>query len=192
MTISHKKIEHSELIKEVSGLVHAITGIQLGERQYHMVESRTKKRIIQLGLKNEEEYYHYLQLNKNAEIKALVSLLTTHHTAFFRELKHFEFLENTGLPTLISLKRKKNDKTIKIWSTACSRGQEVYSLSMFMLHYLRTNAPDFTYEILGTDVDPESIEIAKNAVYLKKDIEEIPLHFLLDHWAKGTEEIKDY
>jgi chemotaxis protein methyltransferase CheR len=157
-----------------------------------MVRSRLSKRISDLGLTSEVQYLEYLRNNLPGETPALISLLTTHHTYFFREFAHFEFLANIGLKRLVDAARRRGDKTLRFWSAAASRGQEAYSLSMFLAYHLHQIAPDFTYKIFGTDIDSESVAIAKNGVYLKKEVQEIPLNYYGNHWAKGTGDIQDY
>lgn len=180
------------LVLEVSKHVSALTGIQLGERQASMVLNRIKRRILELRLNDEKTYLDYFLKNRELESAALVSLLTTHHTYFFREFSHFEFLAKTALPKLIEKKRQTGDKTIRIWSAACSTGQEVYSLAMFLDYYITQNAKDFSYEVRGTDVDPASVKMAVNGVYKLNEIQEVPMQFLNNHWAKGTGDIADF
>ncbi|MDR3607847.1 MAG: CheR family methyltransferase [Oligoflexia bacterium] len=183
---------HSDLIQQISLVVMEITGVQLKDRQRSMVEARLTKRMLELGLKTDEEYLHYFNSHREAEVAALVSLLTTHHTYFFREFAHFEYLERTGLRVAVEAAKARGERIIRIWSAACSRGQEVYSLAMFLNQHLKRLAPDFSYEILGTDVDPESVAIAKNGVFQYRDIKEVPLQFVSGNWARGTGEIADY
>ncbi len=180
------------LIEKVSALVNKITGVQLGASQKVMVQSRLVKRLSDLKLSSSEDYLDYLAKNEVEETQSLVSLLTTHHTYFFREFAHFEHLQNKILPRAISDARARGDKKIRVWSAACSHGQEVYSLSMFLQYCLKTQAPDCTYEILGTDVDSESVAIARNGVYQWSEIKEAPMHFIAGNWARGTGEIAAY
>jgi chemotaxis protein methyltransferase CheR len=179
------------LVQIVSKIVMGITGVQLGEKQASMVQSRISKRISDLGLETEDDYLDYLESHREKESAALVSLLTTHHTYFFREAAHFDFLEKQALSALVARKRKSGDKKIRIWSAAASRGQESYSLSLCVNEWLRKNAPEMSYEILGTDVDPESIEIARNGVYHIKEVQSLPIHYM-EMWAKGTGDITQY
>ncbi|RYZ77293.1 MAG: response regulator [Proteobacteria bacterium] len=183
---------NDRLIDEISKLVNSLTGIQLGEKQRSMVSSRVKKRMSTLGLHTDADYSAHLRAHAETETAYLVSLLTTHHTYFFREFAHFEHLEKTALPGLIKEKKKVGSKKITVWSAACSTGQEVYSLAMFLDYYFSKHAPDFTYEILGTDVDPASVKAAANGVFRAKEIKEVPLQFLGRHWAKGTGDIADF
>ena len=181
-----------DAIDKISKIASELTGVQLGERQRSMVETRLGRRLAQLKLKNLDEYHTYLTENFNVESRALISLLTTHHTFFFREFLHFKFLEDQAFDKLVEVARTRPDKTIRIWSAACSRGQEVYSLAMFFDKLLRERAPDVKYQILGTDVDIESVKWAQNGVYNKNEIKEVPLAYLTNNWARGTGKIADF
>lgn len=179
-------------IKAICDEIARLTGVQLGEKQLSMVVSRLRRRAIDLGLTDLEQYVAFFRENKVKETDALISLLTTHHTFFFREFSHFQFLETKGLEAVVSAAKRRGSNKIRIWSAACSRGQECYSLSMFMAHHLPKIAPGFSYEILGTDVDAESIGIANNGVYRRDEIKSVPFQYLGTHWTKGTGEIADF
>jgi chemotaxis protein methyltransferase CheR len=183
------------LIQEVSRLVSVLTGVQLGEKQYSMVESRLSKRLMQLGIETSSEYFNYLNENFESESQALVSLLTTHHSFFFREFTHFDFLlrdTTNGLASIAARVRKEGRSVIRVWSSACSRGQEVYSLAMFLNRHLKEVAPDLKFEIVGSDVDSESIEFAKNGVFTWDEVKEIPATYMEGSWARGTKEISRF
>lgn len=180
-----------KVIDKVSTIVHQISGNRLGEKQAYMVETRIKKRMIELGVKDANEYLNYIDQNYERESGVLVGLITTHHTFFFREFPHFEILKKT-LPDLVEQVKKRGEKTLKIWSAACSRGHEVYSLAMFLECYLKDIDPAISYKILGTDIDVESVKVANNGVYHQNEIKEIPMNFLANHWAKGTGDISMY
>jgi len=180
------------VLNEVSELVSKLTGIQLGEKQRPMVENRLKTRMVRLGHSSFQDYLRYLKAHLESESQALLSLMTTHHTYFFREFTQFEHLLNHGLNSMIEEARLRPDKKIKIWSAACSRGQEVYSLAMFFDFHLKAAAPDVSFEIIGTDVDPESVEISKNGVYKNEELKKSPAMYLGSHWVQGTGNVKNF
>lgn len=182
---SPSRPEDKAAVDEVCKIVSEMSGIQLGEKQYSMVENRLKSRLLRLSLKTFSEYLVHLKKNKESESQALLSLMTTHHTFFFREFGHFEYLLNHVLPQAIEVARSRNDKTIHIWSAACSRGQEVYSLAMFMVFHLKLMAPDVKFHIWGTDVDPESVERGKQGVYRSEEIKQSPAMYVDGHWVRG-------
>ena len=90
------------LIEKVSNVVHKISGNRLGDKQAYMVETRVKKRMMELGIKSASEYMSYIDENLEHESYILVGLITTHHTFFFREFPHFEILRNK-LPELMAI-----------------------------------------------------------------------------------------
>lgn len=184
--------KETDLYTHLSSEVMRLTGVQLGEKQRSMVEARLQKRFLDLGLRGLSEYQEYFERHESEEIQALIGVLTTHHTYFFREFAHFEYIAEHVLPELIPIVMKRPDRTLHVWSAAVSRGQEAYSIAMFLHHHLKKMGPEIRVKILGTDVDPQSVKIAANGVYQRKEISEVPLTYLGDHWARGTGEISDF
>lgn len=183
--------EFVAVIDKVSSIVHKISGNRLGERQAYMVETRVKKRMIELGIKDARDYLRYIDQNYERESGVLVGLITTHHTFFFREFPHFELLKSK-LPDLVFQVKKRGEKCLKIWSAACSRGQEVYSLAMFLDYHLAQLDATMTFKILGTDIDAESVKVANNGVFHQNEIKEIPMMYMGTNWARGTGDIAMY
>jgi len=138
--------------------------------------------MMKLGISSFSEYLDYFKKNDASETEALISLMTTHHTFFFREFNHFEYLRNVGLEALVRSLKAKSETKIRILSAACSKGQEVYSLAMFFQYHLKALAPNMDYEIIGTDIDPESIEYAKLGTYPKEELKSVPQVYLANFW----------
>lgn len=178
--------EQKNVIDAACAIVEKATGVQFGAKQMKMVESRLRRHLSELGL-DFSNYLPYLRENEEKEKEALISLLTTHHTYFFREFVHFEYVESVLTAIKENVLKRGGDK-IEVWSAACSRGQEVYSLAM----HLEAHLMGFPYRILGTDVDKDSVKIASNGVYKYEEIKEVPLSYLGNHWARGTGNISDY
>lgn len=175
------------LTSYVSEIVATESGNVLGDNQKSMVVNRLKKRLIDLGDLEPAEYYEYLKNNYSEEATHLVSLLTTHHTFFFREFCHFEYIIQ-NLDKIVRTVKERGDTKIRVLSAACSRGQEIYSLAMLFNFHLK-NYPGISYEIIGTDIDPESVKIGKNGVYPFSEVKSIPQIYLEGNWQKGTGEI---
>lgn len=178
-------------LNEVSKLVSSKVGVLLGDRQLHMVRSRMLKRARELNLEGLEAYSKYYYSNRVDELENLVSLLTTHHTFFFREIVHFNFLKK-NLVTLVNQVKKTGRNKLRIWSAACSRGHEVYSLAMFFEYHLKQVDPSMSYEIVGSDVCMESVAAAKNGVYRLGDIKTVPAVYMDNNWTRGKGELSDY
>lgn len=107
----------------------------------------------------------YLKLTESdeSEKSRLVSALSIHTTGWFRENPHFVMMQR------ILLKKVQGGQFFKLWSCACSTGEEVYSFALLCEEFRRFYA-DFSYSVLGTDIDPVSLETARKALYPKKHL----------------------
>jgi chemotaxis protein methyltransferase CheR len=181
-----------EIFSQIVGTIAERTGNVIGQKQVNMIESRLTKRAVTLGIASEAEYLAYFLKNREKEIDELISLLTVHHTYFFREFGQFEFLGSHVLPALVQKLKAEGRTKFRVWSSACSRGQEAYSLFMFIDQYLAVNAPSISFEILGSDIDKESVAIAANGVYAWDEVKEIPLAYLSKYWVRGQGEIAKF
>lgn len=179
------------LVKEISETVTKITGNVLEEKQRPMVESRLKRRCLDLKMTSPVEYKNHWKKNHEEENKILIGLLTTHFTSFFREFSHFEWLASE-LPAIVGNARKEGRRTIKIWSAASSKGQEVWSLCMWLQHHLPKIDPGMDWTVLGSDIDSASVKEAENGVYHKRELETAPRHLWEGHWLRGKGDIADW
>ncbi|MGE4133263.1 MAG: CheR family methyltransferase [Bdellovibrionales bacterium] len=176
-------------IERLAEIVREETGNQVMEKNFSMIESRIRAHLGRLGIEDMQAYWDYFEAHEELERDALQSLMTTHYTFFFREFAHFEILEKwwAAEKTRLMPRHQKDGQPIRIWSAACSRGQEVYSLAMFLDK--RMSIP---FEIFGSDVDAESVAFARNGVYPLKEVNTIPHEYLAGYWKKGTGSVKDY
>ncbi len=182
--------EWKKILPKIIKIVYDETGNQLTEKNYPMIQNRLLKRFSILGIKEPASYLDYLEKNLVTEKRMLISCATTHHTFFFREYFHFEDIEYKLINNILNHKK---DKTIKIWSAACSLGQEAYSLAMFFNKLKTQNKlKDFDYKILGTDVDYESVQYAQNSVYEFKELSQVPLYYVHGNWLRGKGELSSF
>jgi chemotaxis protein methyltransferase CheR len=178
------------LIDIVSKRMHEKTGNVFGSKQRPMLEARLRRHLRKINV-SIENYPIYLQQNQALEDEKLIALLTTHFTSFFREFVHFEWLLK-ALPGIVKQAKLNGRKEIKILSAACSRGHEVWSLAMWMETHLKSIDPQMSWTIVGTDIDVESISVASNGVYHKKEIEAAPRNLWEPFWQRGRGEIADW
>ena len=141
-----------------------LTGIDLSLYK----ETQMKRRITSLyekrGFNGFLDYYKHLGKDKYL-LNELLDRMTINVSNFFRNHKRWEVLERVILPELLSEK-----KTIKVWSAACSTGDEPYSLALVLA---RLNALKRA-SILATDIDQNVLEICKRGIYSEKSLEEVP------------------
>lgn len=179
-------------VSRIAEIVRQETGNQVQEKNYSMIEARMRSYMDRFHFTSMSEYWAHFEENERAERDAIAGLMTTHYTFFFREYLHFEILENwlkTESPRLLK-RYQENGRPVQVWSAACSRGQEVYSLAMFLEYHL--NPLGIPFQILGSDIDQESVNYAKNGVYPLKEVNSIPMHYLSKHVRKGTGDIKEF
>ncbi|PTM97674.1 protein-glutamate O-methyltransferase CheR [Mycoplana dimorpha] len=150
-------------LSEIAAMIYADAGIYLNETKASLVYSRLSKHIRSLGLKGFREYCALVSSPAGAQARReMLSHLTTNFTRFFRENHHFEHLKTEVLPELIA--RAKAGGRVRIWSAACSDGQEPYSIALTVLSML-PNASDYDFRILATDIDPKILAQARAGAY---------------------------
>ena len=176
------------LLKKLAHIVSREAGVRFTEKHLPMIGSRIKIRMMRIKTTNLNSYFTYLEKHYNEEIVQLVSLLTTHHTYFYRESVHFHALRDIYLPNLA----KNGTHNITVWSSACSKGHEPYSIAMEIEEFLARNRLNFSYRIYGTDIDSNCINFAKNGVYPKRDLIKLPDGWSDKYFSRGRGEISDY
>lgn len=161
MTQADYALSDSDFAK-LAALIHRETGILITSAKKTMLVSRLSRRMRPLNLNSVAEYVALLNSRDGeAEKRALVSVVTTNVTSFFREVHHFEALAALA-PVLLAKARA--GQRVRLWSAGCSTGQEPYSMAACLL----THAPDiaqYDLRILGTDIDPDVIETAKAGLF---------------------------
>lgn len=193
MSAALKETSYSwnNLIQDIASVMSKETGNIMGEKQFPMIESRMKRRCSELKITCPAEYKKYWSQHQAEENKYLIGLLTTHFTSFFREFSHFEWIAKE-LPSIVAHAKKENRSTIKIWSAACSKGQEVWSLCMWLQFHMPKIDPTMNWQVQGSDIDPVSVKEAENGVYHRRELETAPRHLWEGYWLKGSGDIADW
>ncbi len=142
-------------------LVKALTGIHLSDQKRELVYGRLTRRLRALQLRTFAEYRERLKGDER-ELAELCNAITTNLTSFFREPHHFQYLRDHVLAPLAA--NRHGSRRLRIWSAACSTGEEPYSIAMTVLEAL----PDIArwdVRILATDLDSDVLERARRGVY---------------------------
>lgn len=169
---------------QVSAFIEEHYGIQLPVTKLKMVEARLQKRLKMLQINSFTAYFdHVFSENGYAEYKQMIDLITTNKTDFFREPAHFDFLTQEILPEI--LKQKTSDDPIRIWSSASSSGEEVYSTLITLEEYFLKIFKKHPYKILGTDLSEQVLKKAVTAVYDEDRIATLPLYLKKRYFQKN-------
>jgi chemotaxis protein methyltransferase CheR len=177
---------------KLAQLIYSVSGISLKESKQTLLTSRLAGVLAQSGRKTFTEYYNSLIADTSgASVAALVDRITTNHTYFMREPAHFDFFRDTVLPYL---KSKVTDRDLRVWSAACSTGEEPYTLAMILDEFLDTEKSRWDCRVLATDLSEKVLKDASQGVYAPERIEPLPAlwkqRYLTRH-PDGNYEIAD-
>lgn len=165
--------------QRLCALIYDESGIALGDQKQSLVVSRLSKRLRELGLKTFVEYYeHVVNDPSREEFTRLLDLISTNKTDFFREPKHFEFLREEILPELT------REKRIRIWSSACSTGEEPYTIAMTLYDGVSDPA-QWDFKILATDLSTRVLAKAAAGLYDAERVRAVPLEIVRRHFLRG-------
>lgn len=157
---------------QIASFLKEETGIALTEAKATLVYSRLAKRIRKLGLANFDEYCAFAVSAAGAgERIEMMAALTTNVTRFFREPHHFEHFRTGVGPKLVQA--AKGGARVRMWSAACSSGEEPYSLALTLLG-LCPDIGRYDVRILASDIDPNIVAKARAGRYREDAIEPVP------------------
>lgn len=157
--------------------VHDEKGMDFTQYKEPSILRRIQSRLRKYNVNSYDEYIGIIDKNPD-EYDQLISALTINVTEFFRNPEAFEAIEHIVIPRIIAAKQKNNHKIIRIWSCGCSTGDEPYSLAMLFLEKLGGAREKFLLTIIGSDIDKEALEEARDMVYPKDRLREVSKHLL--------------
>ena len=195
MDLLIKRLTEEEFAK-FAKLIYEESGIFLKETKLTLLSNRLRKRLAALKLKEFSDYYDYLQKlageEKKKEYEELLDVVSTNETYFFRNERHFEALTDYCLPDLAKIKK---DRKLKIWSAACSTGEEPYTIAICVMEQMKF-FHGWDIEIIATDIAPSVLEFAREGYYSGRRIEKVPpellkKYFTIEDKEKGVYKIND-
>jgi len=149
-------------------LAYDKAGIAIKPEKVALVNARVAKRLRALCLDSPESYIDYLEADKSGEeLTRFLDLISTHFTSFFREKDHFDLLEEEARRWVTE-----GRKRVRLWSAACSTGEEPYSMAMALLDVPGLASVD--WRILATDIAVATLEEAKLGRYPQARLEGVP------------------
>lgn len=179
--------------------VYRETGIFLGPQKKALIVSRLGRRLRALGLPTFGAYFDYATSEDTNERITMIDSICTNETSFFRDKRQFDFLEHTLVPAWVEGARAgRRPKRARVWSAACSTGEEPYTIAMSLA---ATLPDDWQIEILATDLSTKALARATAGVWPIARAEQIPEQYLKRFMLKGvrsqegfmtaTEELRD-
>jgi len=166
-------------LRYVADLVHRRTSIRFGADKAYLIEARLLPLARQAGEADLDEYVRRLATDP-AEQRRAVDALTINETSWFRDTEPFRVLADVMLPHLLGARAAQ--RRLRIWSAASSSGQEAYSLAITCHEHL---PPDWTVEILATDVSETMVERVRRGRYGQVEMNRgLPATALVRHFTR--------
>lgn len=174
MAMMESKISLKEFVI-IRDLVKERTGIYIRDTRSDYLEYRLKDRMLATGIHSFEEYYYYLKYSPgtSGEFQSLINLITVQETSFFRNPDQLKSFQNVALKDLIDKKNKSGLRGFRVWSAACSTGEEPNTLAIIIneaLPYLF----NWDVEIIATDISTRALDLAKKGVYDETRFKDVP------------------
>jgi chemotaxis protein methyltransferase CheR len=157
--------------EDLSRYIYDYSGIKMPITKITMLEGRLRRRLRATGIGTLDAYCEYLfkQNGLATESTYLIDAVTTNKTDFFREPKHFEYVEQVVLPEMLAAGHKK----LRVWSSACSTGAEPYTMAMVLQEFASANR-EVDYRILATDLSTDVLQAAQRGVYPRDMVAPVP------------------
>lgn len=162
-------------------LIYQEAGISMSDAKQALVSGRLNRRVRHYGFDSYRAYFDYISEQEGddeqrTERQLAIDLLTTNETYFFREPKHFEYLESVLIPLW-----NQHGKPRRIWSAASSSGEEAYTLAMVCKAHAKV-----PIEIIGSDISRRVLDTASRARYPLAKAERIPEQYLKQSCLRGV------
>jgi chemotaxis protein methyltransferase CheR len=165
----------------ISGLLRRDAAIVLEPGKEYLVEARLMPLARQTGAATVSEFVLRAQKKPEPDVhRRIVDALTTNETSFFRDGEPFTAMTGMVMPELVTTRA--GSRHLRVWSAACSSGQEAYTLAM----QLHDNLPNgWSYEILGTDISTEVLARAEAGRYSQLEVNRgLPATALVKHFER--------
>ncbi len=175
----------TEVFAQLRELIYSRCGISFADSKKYLLESRLAKRLELRNLKSFDDYYYYLMYDrsKEEEVSVLINTIVTNETSFFRDQVQLDAFQKGVVPKIVESKKRGAKRTIRVWSAACSTGEEPYTLAMMLLE---TVGPEgWTLEVIGSDISDNVLNSAKKATYEQYSLRNAPPAFLSKYFANS-------
>ena len=168
-------------------IVYAQSGIYLRDGKESLVSARVAKLMRALGINSHRAYLkHVIADESGEEVIRMIDAISTNVTSFYRENEHFEFLKDKARKWLYE-----GAGRLRIWSAACSSGEEPYSIGITLREAAHNDFVDM--KILSTDISTQILDRARRGVYKKENVKPVPPTLLKKYFdIKGNGHERQY
>ena len=166
-----------DLFRTINAMIYEWTGVRYDDKKLYLLENRIRRRLRDLGLPGFEEYVRLLKSASGGERDVFIDLVTIHETFFFRNAPQLNVFVSTALRETVGRLSARGERSMRIWSAACSTGEEPYTLAM-MIEMERALPPGMDFTILATDISAEAVKTARRGLYGPYSIRNTPPEYI--------------
>lgn len=168
--------------RELRDFIYEKTGIYVPDNKKYFLENRLSRILKEKNFRSYEDYLYYLKYSSTKQdIARLFDAVTTNETFFFREPQQFDVFANNLLPQIVKENAQMGRKDIKIWSAACSTGEEPYTIAMILLE--KSDLAMIRKEIYASDISESVLMSARRGIYGGYSIRNIPPQYLAKYFT---------
>ena len=178
-----------EDFQSIRDLVNRKTGLFFDEKKTYFVTNRLSRRMEEIGCDNVKDYIRTLNYDLE-EFSNFVDSLTINETYFFRDYPQLRMFAEEILPLVCEEKRKKHNKSLRIWSAGCSSGEEPYTIVIILLEMIE-DLYSWRVEILGTDINRRALKMCREATYTERSLKDVPLEYREKYFIPYQEQYQD-
>jgi chemotaxis protein methyltransferase CheR len=182
-----EQVSDTELTR-YAHLIYERTGVRVSPQKKALLSNRLRRRLRSTGIESFEEYYHHLKRlpPQHEEWDAFLQEITTHETYLFRDQSHWNWLRNVYLPERMEARASGGPSWLRIWSAACSTGDEAYTAASCIAACL-TDLNPWKIQILGTDIGKGAVDQAKNAAFGERAMRLVPEAYKKSYFTKAKD-----
>lgn len=163
-----------EQFEKLRGIIYQRSGIHFPDAKKYVLESRLGHRLSELEMEDYDQYIAFLSIGpyQADEFQEMFNRITINETSFFRNEPQLDVFERKILPEI--LEARKSSKRLRIWSAACSSGEEPYTLAIMVSRTLGVRLGDWHVEIMGTDISEKVLKVAESGRYTNYSMRSTP------------------
>lgn len=182
MDLSQLSDEEFNALRDI---MYGASGVKLLPTKKPLVIARLRRRLKELGISSFRDYLKLIDSPRSGEIEIFINAITTNETFFYRHPEHFHFLVKKAFPFFLARGDGLAHPEIRIWSAACSSGEEPYSIAIACREFFKSH-PSWRVAIYASDINSAVLDFCRKAVYSERSIQQLP-HCLRKQYFTGME-----
>lgn len=172
-----------ELFARLRTFIYDKTGIYFQDNKRYLLESRIGRRVNALKMPGFNAYFNFITNGGlSREMPLLVNSITINETFFYRNVAKFDIMENELIPALVKKRMEDGSRRIRVWSAACSTGDEAYTVALIIREKLQPRYPHIKFEVVGTDINTDVVDKARAGIYGEYAVRNVPPNVMRKHF----------